>query len=70
VTLEAASEASQRVTKRVEELFRVMPASVNTFDHFAPAMYLTAHPELWESVESDADEHSFGSRHSLLLSIH
>jgi energy-coupling factor transporter ATP-binding protein EcfA2 len=51
-TLDAA-DATVRQVKKAEALFRVMPAGVDEFDHFAPAAWLIRNPQVLDA-ESEA----------------
>ena len=41
-----AADATPRIVKKAEALFRLMPTSVNNFDHFGPARWLLENPSL------------------------
>jgi hypothetical protein len=45
-----------RIVKKIEAMFRVLPESVADFDHFSPSSYLLKHPELLEGDSDDIKE--------------
>ena len=47
--LDSTTTTSTRIVKRVEELFRLMPEQMPTFNHFAPASWLIRNPEALEA---------------------
>ncbi|MGF6642442.1 AAA family ATPase [Paraburkholderia sp. GAS82] len=51
--LAAANTKTQRVVKQAEAAFRVMPAEVDEFDHFAPSGWLIRHPEFLDAEDAD-----------------
>ena len=46
--LEAADTTTQRIVKRAEAYFRVLPPEIPEFSHYDPSLYLLQHPELWK----------------------
>lgn len=44
--LDAADTTTERLVKKAEAYFRVLPAEIPEFSHFDPSMYLLQHPEL------------------------
>ena len=44
--LDAADTTTQRLVKKAEAYFRLLPTEVPDFSHFDPSMYLLQHPEL------------------------
>lgn len=47
--LDAADTTTERLVKKAEAYFRVLPAEIPEFSHFDPSMYLLQHPELLQS---------------------
>jgi predicted ATP-dependent endonuclease of OLD family len=45
-----ASEAPERVVKEVEEHFKLLPANIDDFDHFRPAVYLLEHSQAFDEA--------------------
>lgn len=45
----AAAATTPRIVKKAEALFKLMPASVNEFDHFRAARWLLENPELLDA---------------------
>jgi predicted ATP-dependent endonuclease of OLD family len=46
--LEAADTTTQRLVKKAEAYFRVLPREIPEFSHYDPSLYLLQHPELWK----------------------
>lgn len=46
--LEAADTTTQRLVKKAEAYFRVLPPETPEFSHYDPSLYLLQHPELWK----------------------
>ena len=44
--LAAADTTTQRLVKKAEAYFKLLPAEIPEFSHFDPAMHLLQHPEL------------------------
>lgn len=55
--LAAADATTQRMVKKAEAYFKLLPSEVPEFSHFDPAMYLLQHPELLK-IEEKAVEAS------------
>lgn len=45
----AAAATTPRIVKKAEALFKLMPASVNEFDHFGPARWLLENPAVLDA---------------------
>lgn len=50
--LTEADETTERLVKKAEAYFRLLPESFPTFNHYEPALYLLKHPEI---LEGDGD---------------
>lgn len=46
--LEAADTTTQRLVKKAEAYFRVLPETIPEYSHYDPSLYLLQHPELWK----------------------
>ncbi len=53
--LRNAAPDTQRIVKQAEAAFRVLPADVDEFDHFAPADWLIRNPAFLDSEDADTD---------------
>ncbi|SFU26016.1 AAA family ATPase [Paraburkholderia aspalathi] len=51
--LQAADTKTHRVVKQAEAAFRVMPAEVDEFDHFAPSGWLIRNPAFLDAKDAD-----------------
>ncbi|GEO42604.1 hypothetical protein SAE02_67520 [Skermanella aerolata] len=73
VSLDAADPQTVRLVKKAEALFRVLPATIAEFDHFAPAAWLIRNPKLLDGKKAsvkktlDRAEKIFEKFNSLLL---
>ncbi len=45
-TLLAADENSERLVKKAEAYFNVLPNDIPTYDHFRPSLWLISHPDI------------------------
>ncbi len=70
--LQAADTKTHRVVKQAEAAFRVMPAEVDEFDHFAPSGWLIRNPAFLDANDTDTAtlldraEHLFKTFNALL----
>jgi len=70
--LQAADTKTHRVVKQAEAAFRVMPAEVDEFDHFAPSGWLIRNPAFLDAKDADTAtlldraEHLFKTFNALL----
>jgi hypothetical protein len=46
--LDAAETSTQRLVKKAEAYFRVLPEEIPEYSHYDPSLYLLQHPELWQ----------------------
>ena len=51
--LEQAAPSTQRVVKRAEAAFRVLPADIPEFDHFTPSSWLIRNPSFLDGEDAD-----------------
>ena len=54
--LEAQSNSTTRIVKKVEAAFRLMPESIPMFNHFAPAAWLIRNPQVLSEAKSEQIE--------------
>ncbi len=50
-----ADTTTERLVKKAEAYFRLLPQQVPEFSHYDPAIYLLQHPELWQQVNKASE---------------
>ena len=54
--LEAADMTTQRLVKKAEAYFRLLPEPIPEYSHYDPSLYLLQHPELWKGKGKPVQE--------------
>ena len=54
--LEAADATTQRLVKKAEAYFRLLPEPIPEYSHYDPSLYLLQHPELWKGKGKPVQE--------------
>lgn len=54
--LEAADTKSNRLVKKAEAYFRLLPDEIPEYSHYDPSLYLLQHPELWKGKGKPVQE--------------
>lgn len=54
--LEAADVTTQRLVKKAEAYFRLLPEPIPEYSHYDPSLYLLQHPELWKGKGKPVQE--------------